>query len=405
MSTVLAETAPGPGTGGLLPFAQATLLYLPTTFVLPQVGLILFLALSLFYFNSDFDRRDWLFLVFLIFIAANSTLGIALGQANFEGLLGSNGIIGSVTLLAVYFSSRTLDNRVWYIFLGFILLETTTVFLQLSLSVRYFFDAQAIEVPSWTTAGAYQIEKAQVLYRIRPFGLSIGSSPVALKMITGLTLATILPMARYKRAILIGILMIGLFVTFKRACLFGAFGYAGLMFLYDIHRNGWCRRHTVSALLTIFLGYQFLSNFLFQFFRGLDLSLFEAIELLDFGKESGRGFIWEQNFQFILDNLLLGNYSSRYVFEGLPSHNSFIALVSMHGLIGSVLFAGFILRRLAEWPARFFCLSPLLLTSVFHEGVFWYASAQDVLLFYVLTSFRGPLFQSNEPDGSAPANR
>lgn len=402
MSTVVLNTGSRPDTHWLLPVTLAALLYLPTTFLLPQGGLVLFLALTLICFNPSFDRRDWPFLVFLIFVAANTALGMALGHENFEGLLGSNGIVGSLTLFAVYFSSKTLNNRILYIFLGFILFETATVFLQIPLGVRYFFDAQAIDVPTWTNAGAYQIEETQVLYNIRPFGLSVGSSPIAYKMITGLTLVTILPFSRAKRILLVVFLLAGLLVTFKRACLFGAVGYIGFTFLYDVYRSGWRRRHTFSLLLTILLGYQFISVFLFQFFRGLDLSISEAIELLDFGKESGRGFIWGQNFKFILENPLLGNHSSRYVYEGLPSHNSFIGVVSMHGVIGATLIGIFVIRRLAEWPARFICLTPLLLSSVFHEGLFWYASAQDVLMYYILTTYKGALFPTDLPDKTAP---
>ena len=123
-----------------------------------------------------------------------------------------------------------------------------------------------------------------------------------------------------------------------------------------------------------------------------------AVESLDMGFWqkflifTERSFIWKAVVQDILDNPLFGKHSIRapvavnsLLYKTSQACSSYLGIISVHGLIGAFLLAGFYFRRIFEDKRRFILLLPLLLDGVTNDTLFWYLSLPDLLAMYLLT--------------------
>ena len=132
-----------------LRFVQAFLLYLPTTFLLPNAALIVYAMFSVLVFDPSFSRKDRLYFLFFIGVGINALLGILIDQQFPDSLFVNNGLLGAVILVFGYLAARSLNDTVWKIILFFLVIEVICIYIQFALGIRFFFPQQ--EVVTTTT--------------------------------------------------------------------------------------------------------------------------------------------------------------------------------------------------------------------------------------------------------------
>ncbi len=145
----------------------------------------------------------------------------------------------------------------------------------------------------------------------------------------------------------------------------------------------------IFAFVAVFLALGGLDIVLDQFFRGrggVDLSY--------------RDILWKQNFEFISKNLLFGNHSFKYLtlldeygfYE--HAHNSFIEMLSTHGLFIFLLYVLLIAVNVKRGNALL--VMPFIILSLFQYGIFWGISFLDIIFFKLL------IFGTDEKDYDRP---
>ncbi|MBP02506.1 MAG: hypothetical protein CMM25_06830 [Rhodospirillaceae bacterium] len=379
---------------------QAVLLYIPTTFVIPNSALIFYALFSIIIFQPSFRNTDRLYFVFLVGVAVNSIIGILLKNQFPESLFVNNGVLGAVLLLLGYLSARTLNDKVWNFFLGFLIIEIFCIYIQFGLGIRFFFPGQ--EVVNMTTEFQFTqtVDDIDLLYFIRPMGLSDTSTIAGAKILLALILIFMLPLKSNYR-ILLTILCIGAAIlNFKRSGLI-AFGLLFLILLIlDIKRHGWKPRHNFLGLsLTIIIaGYS--PQIISQFTRETAISLEQVSASMIIEQLSGRAELWSQVASFITNNLFFGNYSERLqLVTGQYAHNSYLSVLATHGIFLTVILIVFIIRKAYQKPIILIFLLPLFADAIFQESLFWYISAFDQFVLYLLIN-RAPSVYWRDPIGS-----
>ena len=230
---------------------QATLLFLPTTFIIPNSFLVLYCIFSIIIFSPQFKANDRLYFLFIIGVVINFLLGIIIENKLPISLLVNNGLVGSLILVIGYLSARSLNDTTWRIILFYLFLEVICVYFQFVLGIRYFFPQQ--EVINLTTEFQFtkDVEGTSLLYFIRPMGLSSTSTILAAKILLGLLLVFMLKIKRSRR-ILLTLLFVGAaIINFKRSGLVSLGLFFIIIFYIDIIRNGWMNRHTYTGILYI----------------------------------------------------------------------------------------------------------------------------------------------------------
>ncbi len=364
---------------------QATLLFLPTTFVIPNSFLALYCIFSILIFSPQFKANDRLYFLFIIGVVLNFILGLIIDNRLPKSLLINNGLIGSLILVGGYLSARSLNDTTWKIILFYLFCEVVCVYVQFSLGIRYFFPQQ--EVINLTTEFQFtkDVENTTLLYFIRPMGLSSTSTILAAKILLALLLVFMLKI-KPDRRVLLALFFIGAaIINFKRSGLI-SLGLFSIIILYmDLAKNGWKMRHNILTIFFIVISGSYTSYILSQLTRESAFSL-NQISLDIFTTQlSGRVGLWEEALSFIKNNFFFGNFSERLILStGQYSHNSYLSLLSTHGFFLSTLLILFFIKKIQEKKIILIFLFPIFVDAIFQEDIFWYISIMDQFVLYLL---------------------
>lgn len=368
-----------------LRFVQAFLLYLPTTFVLPNSGLILYALFSVLVFDPSFSRKDRLFFVFFIGVGLNALLGIAVDQHFPESLFVNNGLLGCLILVAGYLAARSLNDTTWKLVLLFLFIEVVCIYIQFALGIRFFFPQQEVVTTTTEFQFTQDVQDINLLYFIRPMGLSGTSTIAGAKILLAFVLTWMLDLRPRTRWILSALFAGAAVLNFKRSGLL-AFGLLiGVLLILDLRRNGWRFRHTfASAVLLSVLSF-YATQIIGQFTRESAGSLGEISFDIVVEQLSGRADLWTETTDFIKRHLFFGNYSERLILStGQYPHSSYMSLLATHGLFLTFVLAAFYITRIAAKPAILIFLAPVMMDAIFQENLFWYISLFDQFVLYLV---------------------
>jgi len=366
---------------------QAFLLYLPTTFVVPNSGLILYALFSILIFDPSFSRKDRLFFLFIVGVGLNALLGIAIAQHFPDSLFVNNGLLGCFILILGYLAARSLNDTTWKLVLLFLTIEIFCIYIQFALGIRFFFPQQEILTTTTEFRFTQDVQDVQLLYFIRPMGLSDTSTIAGAKILFAFVLLFLLDLKPNTRKFLALLFLGAAVLNFKRSGLI-AFGlFISILLIIDLRRHGWRFRHTfVSAVLLSVLSF-YATQIIGQFTRESAASLGDVSLDIIIKQLSGRADLWKETISFIDDHLFFGNYSERLILStGQYPHSSYMSLVATHGLFLATTLAAFIVSRTASKPAILIFLSPILVDAIFQENLFWYISLFDQFLLYMLVT-------------------
>ena len=368
-----------------LRFLQAALLYVPTTFILPNAALVFYALFSIIIFQPSFRNTDRLYFVFVAGVAINSIIGILLKNQFPTSLFINNGILGSVLLLLGYLSARTLNDKVWAFFLGFLIIEILCIYIQFGLGIRFFFAGQEVITTTTVFEFTRQVNETDLLYFVRPMGLSDTSTIAGAKILLALILIFMLPL-KYNIRFLLTILCIGAAIlNFKRSGIIAL----GLLFLIlvilDIKNHGWRFRHSCVGFFAVIIVVSYSPEIIAQFTRETAFSLNQISFTLIIEQLAGRAELWREASAFIADNLFFGNHSERLQLETRQyPHNSYLSILASHGLLLTAILTAFVISKISQKLIILIFLMPLFVDAMFQENLFWYISAFDQFLLYLI---------------------
>ena len=325
---------------------QGLLLFLPSTFLLPNSGLVIFAFFSILIFNPSFNLSDRLYFLFFIGVAINSILGIIISQHFPDSLFLNNGLVGSIILILAYLSARTLNDTTWRIVLFFLAIEALCIYFQFFLGIRFFFPQQ--EVVNATTEFQFtqEVEGIELLYFIRPMGLSDTSTIAGGKILIAFILIFMLNIKKNIRWMLILLFSGAAILNFKRSGIVSLGIFLITILILDLLKNGWRTRHTFFSIVIISFISLYTAQIINQLTRETASSFGGISSELIIQQLSGRASLWGETFSFIRENPLFGNYSQRLILStGQYSHNSYLSLIANHGIFLTFLLTIFIIGR------------------------------------------------------------
>lgn len=225
------------------------------------------------------------------------------------------------------------------------------------------------------------------LYFLRPMGLSSGTTTMAFKLLCALIMIDYIGRKSVGWKIVRVILIVAVIINFNRTSMVAIACYYAAKFVID-KSDAPKLKYKVFAILAfvvVLLVSGGVDIILDQFFRGRD-----SVDL------SYRDILWKQNFEFISKNLLFGNHSFKYLtlldeygfYE--HAHNSFIEMLSTHGLFIFLLYILLIAVNVKRRNALL--VMPFIILSLFQYGIFWGISFLDVIFFKLL------IFGTDEKD-------
>ncbi len=368
-----------------LRFLQAFLLFLPTTFLLPNAALIVYALFSVLVFDPSFDRKDRLYFLFFVGVGINALLGIAVDQQFPDSLFVNNGLLGAVILVFGYLAARSLNDTVWKIVLFFLFIEVVCIYIQFALGIRFFFPQQEVVTTTTEFRFTQDVQDIELLYFIRPMGLSGTSTIAGAKILLAFVLTFMLDLRPRTRWILSALFAGAAILNFKRSGLL-AFGVLfGILLILDLRRNGWRFRHTFAFAVFLSVLSFYATQIIGQFTRETAVSLGDISFDIIVEQLSGRADLWNETTGFISSHLFFGNYSERLILStGQYPHSSYMSLLATHGLFLTTVLTIFIVARVSRKPAILIFLAPVLVDAIFQENLFWYISIFDQYALYLL---------------------
>ena len=368
-----------------LRFIQGTLLFLPTTFVLPNSALVIYAIFSILVFLPTFKMNDRIYFLFIIGVAINFLLGIIIYKNIPDSLLVNNGLIGCLILIIGYLSARSLNDTTWRIILFYLTIEIIFIYAQFLFEVRYFFPQQ--EVTNLTTDFQFtkDVENINLLYFIRPMGLSSTSTIAAAKILLGLLIIFMLNLKPNTRILLIIIFIGAAVINFKRSGLISVGFLFIIIFFLDLKKNGWNIRHTIISTLILLIFSFYAPSIISQITRESALSLDQISFDIFITQLSGRAALWHESLVFIKNNIFFGNFSERLILStGQYSHSSYLSLLATHGVFLSLILLIFIISKIKNKFLILIFLTPIFIDAIFQEDIFWYISIIDQFVLYLL---------------------
>lgn len=238
----------------------------------------------------------------------------------------------------------------------------------------------------WVTSGS--VGDSELMYFNKVKGISDGSATYTIKLLIALVLLNKYR-SWFSKSIYYFVqilLFIAIIMCFSRTVLVAAVLFkiiTAFLTYYKKIKNAsdrnriWVISGVVSVLfvLGILFGYLW-KDFIFQFSRGG-----ESIDL------SGRDYIWKYYLDFIRENLLFGNGSTKLLLpDGKHAHNSYLQLVANNGLLLSLLFITAISLTLRK--RDYIYVLPFFILSAAQYALFWGFSYTDVILAFFLFNRR-----------------
>ena len=340
---------------------------------------------SVLVFDPSFNRKDRLYFLFFVGVGINALLGILIDQQFPDSLFVNNGLLGAVILVFGYLAARSLNDTVWKIILFFLFVEVICIYIQFALGIRFFFPQQEVVTTTTEFRFTQDVQDIDLLYFIRPMGLSGTSTIAGAKVLLAFVLTFMLDMKARNR-ILLSILFAGAAVlNFKRSGLL-AFGlFIAVLLILDLRRNGWRFRHTFASAVFLSVLSFYATQIIGQFTRETAASLGDISFDIIVEQLSGRADLWNETTDFIGSHLFFGNYSERLILStGQYPHSSYMSLMATHGLFLAMVLLVFIAARVYRKPAVLIFLAPILVDATFQENLFWYISIFDQFALYLL---------------------
>lgn len=357
------------------------LIYLPTLVYMPHFLFLLAFVwimyrhpemLSRSYFKSKWeDSGVGRSLLWIIFFIVLSLVNMLLHADSISSI--RQAIPYTVLMIPTIFLAFALKKRDAVVILCFISLEVLVGIVEYTMGVSTFIKSHVMymEFPS-----------DALMYYSRVLGLSDNSSVLANKVFIGFLLLRLFPLQKYLRRVFIGVLLIGLLITFNRSVFVALLSFLFLLYFEPLWNN-YRRKGAASRfsyLPGMVLGFSLLlaafwDNLVSQFTRNRG-----TIEL------SGRDKIWAGFGEFIQDHFWFGNGSFKYSWEGFHAHNSFLQILSNHGIVLSILLVFIVLYNTRK--SNLVVVLPMLLYSFSQYGVFWGISIMDIVFFYALFAYQ-----------------
>lgn len=437
---------------------QGMLLFIPSLYLFNSKYLLAFILFSLICFPWHREKKDWPLLAFALYAAANTGFGwLSGGLASFS-LFENNGILGGALIVLMYLAARTLNVTALYAFLACIVVEALAVLVQAKLGIRVFFPGQVapyvgIPYDFFDLGTCMQMDLAAYLAsplacvrhfsEFEPHGFSRGAANLVLKLLTGLLLTLLLPMSWRARLLILLALAPVSVITNGRAALAASVTIGAVWLIaealnrrFSLQRLAGLALCAAAATLLFFLVMNFckadepaaseallqsttqkpgdaadaLSGASSSPCEGNYLYALPALQpaepdhwLSKILVSMGRYEMWTGAYQHILQSPLIGTHSVRQpVYYAFYPNSGYLSILVIHGILGAALLGLFYLRRIWEhWP-RFIMLLPLLMSAVTDDTLFSYLSYPDIIAFYILTQWRGPLFPEPGPRAKTP---
>ncbi len=255
------------------------------------------------------------------------------------------------------------------IILYFILIETSCAILQHFLKINSFFVNDFSHLHELGS---------NLLYYKRVVGLSDGPTTLAIKILVSLVLIKALDIPRKAYIACFIVLWLGLIFTFSRAAILSS---VILEFIYVYFYIGTNKTRKILLSIITVIG---ISILWFYYGEIIIEQLFRGKENIDL---SSRDLIWIQYFDFIKENFLLGNGSSKTYLEvpqygEMQAHNSYIQFLASNGILISFIFWLWIAGNISKKNILF--LIPFFIFSVANYGIFWVISFMDIFFFKFL---------------------
>lgn len=375
----------------VIDFLRALLLFLPTIVFVPHTlylaGLIFIIPVlteeNLFKLKSLRVDKNLAIIFLIVFLSFLNRL-LHLNKLDNLGEL----IPYFFLLPLTYLLARQANRSTLHFILLFILIECGFVFYEYALHINSIFSS----INKFSISGGETL-----LYDRRAFGLSDNSSSMASKLVIGFLIIDYIKLNRAFAIIARALLFVALIMTFNRTALgvvfiYGAFQMASVYkeFFFDLLKL----KSTYWRLVII--GISFLAIITATALAFINAG--EILEQLTRGKGtidfSGREIIWPRFFDFIKENLWLGNGSFKYYvpygnhFDTsgnvvmAHAHNSFLELVASNGLIISLFYFALIILNTNKKNRPY--IIAFIIFSITQYEIFWGISLSDVVFFAFL---------------------
>lgn len=218
------------------------------------------------------------------------------------------------------------------------------------------------------------------LLQMRPYGLSRNSSNVASKLF----LFFILSKHYFRKDKLVKymtpVVVIALLLTFNRTAMICTLFFYLLYICTQFFTKKISKFEIFTFISLIFITIYFTIQY------------FDIIEMqLTGGQGKFRTFtirenIWSEYYQYIKENILLGNNSYKYLikYKGLifHAHNSFIQTLATNGIIIFLLYLILIIININK--KNLIYILPILLFAIPQYTIFWGISLEDITFFSLL---------------------
>ncbi|WGK64715.1 hypothetical protein [Croceiramulus getboli] len=356
-------------------FVLAVLCFTPTLVNVPQAilyGLISLIGLIVLVqkivhkklSKSDYVLFSFLLLSFIIFFAGDGLRESTTGKSK-------NDLVPyTLFIVTTIFFARSLHEDVLKFVFYFILFEIIIGVLEYIFGVPYLIKPLS---ESQTEFGS-----TDILYYNKVYGISAVTSVFSQKVLIGLILLFYLNIVKYRK-IYLGLLLIGLLITFNRTAIVTSLFFLALLFRKSFKKLGIKYKAIliICLLSFLFLTYLNIEIILFQFFRGSGD--------IDY---SGRDYVFVSFIDFISNNFFFGNFAQKVWIElggrTYHAHNSYLETLASLGFILTLIFVFYLFKIITRKKMIF--LLPILLYSTFQFGIFWGVSLLDIVFFFLIFS-------------------
>lgn len=428
-------------------YLQGFLLFLPALYFLNSSFLLLFTLFSLACFRPSIDKTDFFFFCFAAYTLLNTAAGVALGVFEDFHWLKNNGIIGAPIMIMAYLAAKTINQKTLYALLFCISLEALAVIIQAKLGIRVFsldqlktyadipYDlSDSCQVISLATYLATPLQCLTHLSELEPLGFGNGAANLAIRLLSGTMITLLIPMRHSRRLIFLIILIVASAITNGRAAMIATAAMIVIWVLHallkrTLHQKEWLGTLAACAAGTIlfFAAINFCHNEAVVNSPALPQAEAKALpeqsiptptivttrcnketEFYPYPRitptqpnfwltkklqDIGRYEMWTSAYNAILASPLWGTHSARRpVYHGVNINGGYLTILYVHGFMGALILALYFGVKIKEHPSRFIMILPFLLSNITDDTIFNYLSLSDILVFYILSVWRAPLF-------------
>jgi hypothetical protein len=309
-------------------------------------------------------------IIIIILTSINHFIHLASQNVPYQGI--QDYIPYTWLMIPTIMISTMINHEVRRALLTFILFEAIIVIFQHYSGIVSFWAS---------TADIYSEHYGtDLMYHQRPCGLSKKPSTVAVKFLIGFIILNQVNIKRREKLLISIVLIYATVLNFNRSVMLAV----ALYYLYSF-ATSFDKRFFMKFIISrkIVIGLVLLFAII-----GGSLSRIDAIKYqlfrgqLNISESTGRIMIWENGINYIRNNPILGNGSYKYYFKYYDKvfhmHNSYIQIITTHGIIISILF--FILIFLV-WKRKGKYSILIIIYSFFQYGIFWGISFIDIFFY------------------------